>query len=412
MLTGRVTWPAARAMFVAALLLFVITIVIGILNGIDVWEPDHDTLITHVHAGTLGWITLMVSAVALLVFGAGADPVRSRTLGRLMIGAITLYVAAFWIGDRIWDNRIQRPFAGTLLLLVVIAFLVWLLGQRRRAGEMTVARLGLLLAWVSLLVGAVFGIMLGLYIARGSIPGLPDDVAEGFAMAHPPAMVIGFVILAGLAIAEWALRPESPLRGDRLGATQMWLIFAAGMLVNVAFVIGVEDLLGPANLIQIAGVVIFLRRLWPQLRPAGWRGAGAGVFPRVGVAFLVANMVLLTVLVAQILSGAFDIDDPTDANLGLVIGFDHVWFVGVMTNILFGVVLMATVGTRIGLLERLVLWGVNVGLVGFVVGLITVTQEPKRIFTPLMGVALLVGIAVHVRRLMGETQPTTVERGF
>ena len=45
-------WPAARISFIAALLLFVITIVVGILNGLDLYEPDHDTLITHVHAGT------------------------------------------------------------------------------------------------------------------------------------------------------------------------------------------------------------------------------------------------------------------------------------------------------------------------------------------------------------------------
>jgi hypothetical protein len=111
----------------------------------------------------------------------------------------------------------------------------------------------------------------------------------------------------------------------------------------------------------------------------------------------------------QILSGAFDLDDPSDANLGLLIGFDHVWFIGVMTNILFGVLLAATVGTRLGLIDKIVLWGVNVGLIGFVVGLITVTQEPKRIFTPLMGVALLVGIFFHLRRLTRADHPGRME---
>jgi hypothetical protein len=399
-LTDRTTWPVARPMIVAALSLFVITIVIGILNGLDVYDPGHDVLITHVHAGTLGWITLMVSAMALLAFSAGADVAKARTMGRLVTGAIALYVAAFWLGDAVFDNRIQRPIAGTLLLIMVIWFLAWILRQRKAGAAMTVPQLGILLAWVSLLIGAVFGIILGLYIARGSIPGLSDDVASSLAEAHPPAMVIGFVILAGLAIAEWALRAERTLAEDRAGLIQMWLMFGAGVLINVAFIIGSEDLLGPANLIQIAAIVIFIKRLWPQLKPASWRGAGAGVYPRLGALFLVANMVLLTYLVTQILSGAFDVDNPTDANMGLVIGFDHVWFIGVMTNILFGMVIMATVGNRLETVDKLVVWGVNIGLVGFVYGLITVAAVPKQIFTPLMGTALLVGIWFHIRRLM------------
>ena len=33
------------------MVIFIITIVIGILNGTDVWDPPRNTLLTHVHAG-------------------------------------------------------------------------------------------------------------------------------------------------------------------------------------------------------------------------------------------------------------------------------------------------------------------------------------------------------------------------
>ena len=36
--------------------IFVITVAIGILNGTDLWDPPRNTLLAHVHAGTLGWI--------------------------------------------------------------------------------------------------------------------------------------------------------------------------------------------------------------------------------------------------------------------------------------------------------------------------------------------------------------------
>ena len=70
--------PGVRNLLSAALLIFVITIVIGILNGIDVWEVPRNTLLTHVHAGTLGWITLAVFAGAIWMFGSPDDDSSSR----------------------------------------------------------------------------------------------------------------------------------------------------------------------------------------------------------------------------------------------------------------------------------------------------------------------------------------------
>lgn len=68
--------PAAvRTLFRAAMVIFVFTIVIGILNGTDLWDPPRDTLLTHVHAGTLGWVTLGVFAAAIWMFG-GDDRAR------------------------------------------------------------------------------------------------------------------------------------------------------------------------------------------------------------------------------------------------------------------------------------------------------------------------------------------------
>ena len=92
-------WPIAAITFIAALLLFVVTIVIGILNGLDLYEPDHDTLITHVHAGTLGWISLAAGGTALLMFSRGRelaerDVAHGTALGWSLIAGIGLYVAA------------------------------------------------------------------------------------------------------------------------------------------------------------------------------------------------------------------------------------------------------------------------------------------------------------------------------
>ncbi len=74
-------------------------------------------------------------------------------------------------------------------------------------------------------------------------------------------------------------------------------------------------------------------------------------------------------------------------------------FIAVMTNVLFGVLAAAISSGRTRLANRILLWGVNIGIVGFALGLITTTQVLKRIFTPIMGVALLVGIGFYLMEL-------------
>ncbi len=400
-------WPVAGPVFIAALLLFVVNIVVGILNGLDIYEPDHDTLITHVHAGTLGWISLAVGGTALLMFSrdramSERDVSRGTALGWALIGAITLYVAAFLVGDRIPGDRIQRPVVGTLLFLVVIWFVVWLFKSNRAYARSSVARLGMLLAWVSMLIGASFGVVLGIYTSQDEVPGLSDDTAAAVAEAHPPAMVIGFLILAAFAVIEWLIQDEKTWAESRLGATMMWLVFAGGVLVNVAFVSGLEEeLLGPANLIAIAivGVGILVGRSWRKLIPAGWREAGTGIYPRLSILLLIIYLALLTVIIVRIVSGAMDIDALTETEFGLILTFDHVMFIGVMTNVLFGVLSSSLHGTALKPVDRVLLWGVNLGILGFGLGLITVTPWLKRISTPVMGIALLIGIVYYVNEL-------------
>ena len=399
-------WPGARRAFVAALVVFVYTTVVGALNGLDVFTPSHETLMTHVHSGTLGWIALGVTGAALLMFGRrGLNEREVATGDRLswaMIGAIVLTVAAFFTGDTIW-----RPIAGTVLFAVTIWFLVWMLRNHRRSGEGSVPRLGLILSWISLLMGAFFGVILGIFMSEGEVPGIGDDTALAIAEAHPPAMVIGFLILAALALSEWLLRPDAVW--TRSGAVQMWLLFAAGILVNIAILSGLEEeLLGPANLLMIVGIVMLVARCWAQLRPSGWSTAGTGAYPRVGVLFLVAYLALGTTIMVRVVSGTMDLDALTEGEEGLLLTFDHTMFVGVMTMLLLGVMASRLRGSRLNAVDRIVLWGAPVGLVIFAIGLMALEDLPKQIGTPIMGGALLAGIGGYLWELSRtRAEPTT-----
>jgi hypothetical protein len=400
-------WAESRLLFSAALLIFIITVVIGILNGTDLLDPGHDTLITHVHAGTLGWITLSVAGAVLLMFTEGRSLSESelrsaRQRARAVLITIPVYVGAFWIGMKLWDG-ILRPIAGTFVFLAVISMLVWLVQQSRRA-TMTVPKLAALLAWISLLIGALFGVMLGLFTSRGEVPGLARDTAASLAEAHPPTMVIGYLVLAGLGIAEWLLRTEHrPLASSRAGIIQVVLVFLAGLSLLVGLITDSEPFVILNAPLEVAGLAIFIVRLWPELRPSSWR-MDQGLFVRFGVLGLIAGVGFLVYLIQGIASGRYE--TPDDIPGRVIIALDHLNFIGVMTNLTFGLI-AASVATLERARVQLVIWGMNLGLVGFVIGLSTDSSAIKRVSTPVMGLAILFGIWLLFSALRAE-QPEPV----
>jgi hypothetical protein len=376
--------PQSRVLYQAALVLFLVTIVIGILNGLDVWDPSHEMLITHVHAGTLGWITMAVLGVVLAMFGTGASEselASGRNLARYGLITIVLYVITFALGSG-W----YRPVAGTLLLIVLIWLLIWTVGRYRNSPRST-GHLAICLATISLVIGAILGVLLGLFIANGSIPGLSVETAQSLAGAHPPAMLIGYLILAGVAVAAWQLDGAN----NRLGRTAAWILFLSGVIANVAFITNNEPLIQVFSALQVIGSVVFLIAIWPKLRPA----AGGSPFAKVAELFLAIGIALLIYVVQLVVSGQLDPEAGTGP-IGVLTAFDHAMFIGVMTNALLAVIsgLIAWGGA-----DRLLLWAINVSLAAFIVGLAVDSAILKRISTPILGLALIWAIAVAVPAL-------------
>ncbi|HSJ36009.1 MAG TPA: hypothetical protein VLB85_13235 [Acidimicrobiia bacterium] len=382
--------PGARNLFRAALLIFVVTIVIGILNGMDLWSPSHEMLLTHVHAGTLGWITLAVVGTAFLMFEDGGDD-QAATLAMATIGAVVLYVIAFATGTGIF-----RPIAGTLMLIAIVWALVWVWGRYNRSAKAT-PQLGVLLAMVSLAIGAVLGVLLGLFIANGSLPGLSTETAQALAGAHPPAMLIGYLILAGAAVADWLLGGKP----GTLGRVVVWLLFAGGIIANIALIFDLEALIQVFSLLQVVAIVLFVIRMWEHVTPGAWSGSDAsGTFARLAVVFLLVGIGLLVYVVQLFVSGELN-PETGEGPIGVLLAFDHSMFIGVMTNAIFGVI-ARSVGKGS---DPVVIWAINGGLALFLVGLVADVTILKQIGAPLMGLALLYGIYVYLRELSTPSVP-------
>lgn len=87
------------ALFRVALVIFVVTVVIGIANGTKVFGTlDRNVLLTHLHAGTIGWITLGAAAVTLWLFSGAATGSGPRPLAVGLAVTVACYVAAFLSG--------------------------------------------------------------------------------------------------------------------------------------------------------------------------------------------------------------------------------------------------------------------------------------------------------------------------
>lgn len=363
------------------------TIVIGILNGLDLWEPSHNLLLTHVHAGTLGWITLAVIGAAMLMFGDGASARTVATASRLAMAVIAttvLYVVAFAT-----TTGVFRPIAGTLMLVAIVWVLIWVWGQYNSSGR-SVAHLGILLATISLTIGAVLGVLLGLFIARGSLPGLSNETAAALAGAHPPAMLIGYLVLAGVAIVHWLLNG----RQSAAGKAVVWALFLGGVAANLAFILDIEPLIQVATGLEVLAIVTFTVHMFSELKPGSWVGQASGNHARVSAVFLLVGIGLLVYVVQLFTSGELN-PETGEGPIGVLLAFDHAMFIGVMTNALFALVARVAGTGR----NSVILWAVNGGLIVFLLGLVLDVSLLKKIGAPVMGVALLYAIYVYFRQL-------------
>lgn len=379
-MTDRAVPRGVVSLLFASMAIFVVTVVMGILNGTDLVDLPHGALLAHVHSGTLGWITLSIFAAAAWIFQTSDMP---RLLRDGSVVAVVLYVGAFWA-----DIADIRPVAGTLMLAAIVWFAFWLF-QARSARSLTVPRLSILLASVNLVIGGFLGVILGL--AHAGLFHLSSEIAG----AHPAMMVVGYLILAGVAVDEELVGGDGTERRTRLGTWQAFSFFIAGIALVLGILLDLQPLLGLNLLGEVVGVAIVLVRLRRQIVGAGWSGARPARFGAASILWLVPVVGLIVYLIANY------IDDFDSVPTRLLLALDHATFVGIMTNAILGLLMVATATRReiMAWADQLVFWGVNIGLVGFVIGLIADSPVIKRVSTPVMGLSILLGLLTAAMRL-------------
>jgi len=393
-----------RQAFQYGLAIFILTVLIGLANATQILgNPDRNTLLTHLHSGTLGWITMGVIGLAIWIFGARGGGLSTA----VMLSGFTTaaYVMAFWSGV-----FILRGVWG-LAELAVILYWWWFAytssGRMQGIRQLDIPKLSVLLGLTTLVIGSTLGVIVQVMLATGV--ALPTNV--DLVGAHASAQTGGYLVLIAAGFAEWQLSGGG--KRSRLGLAQVYLLFGGGLVLSFSLLLASflgealsQALPGIATLLTLAGIVIVAVRFGRAAVAAPWMAITGTRHVAIAVPFLALAVVLQAILVQQFIAAKGDF---TQVSIGLLHALDHAYFVGVMTNVLFGAILLtSTDRPRVWpWADQVIFWGLNAGAAAFIAVLIIVgSGEGKPAFThpvafvaPIMGLSALLGIVTYLTRL-------------
>ncbi|HEY7625283.1 MAG TPA: hypothetical protein VIA63_09685 [Candidatus Limnocylindria bacterium] len=399
---------AARA-FQYGLIIFALTALLGLANATQLFGAlDRNTLLTHLHSGTLGWITMGVIGVTVWIFGA-----REGAIGRnIMLSALATaaYVLAFWSG-----NFQARAVFGTIELVVVLYWWWFAVSQGAAEGfgRLDIPKLSVIFGLTTLLIGSTLGVIVQVILGTGNQLPTDTDLVGG----HASAQVGGYLVLVAAGFAEWQLSGGG--RRSAAGIAQVALLFVGGLLLSISLLLGgalgpalSQALPGVATLLTILGIVLVAVRFGRAALSAPWGSASGIRHVAIAVPFLVVGVILEAALVQQFIAAQ---GDQSKVSIGLLHSLDHTMFVGVMTNVLFGAILVGGTSQARSWpwADQVIFWGLNLGVAAFVaVLLVAGSGEGAKPFThpvsfvaPIMGLAALLGILTFSMRLMNAPEP-------
>jgi hypothetical protein len=218
-------------------------------------------------------------------------------------------------------------------------------------------------------------------------------------------MTFGYLVLTAMGFIEWRLLGTRGL--PTLGLVQVGALFLGGIIISVALLAGAEQIGGMLYLLaELVAVVIFVIRVWPATFRSPWGSAQPARHFAMASVWAVAALLLFMYIVVTIISAP----DPATAELpfNILIASDHAVYIGVITNIVVGLLSMLFLAGRGGLVSHVIFWGLNLGLLVFAIGLIVDTAEIKRIGAPLMGLTLLVALGLLASRMLS-SEPDAAE---
>lgn len=379
-------WHHTRTIFLSALILFLINILLGFDNAVTTGPLPQWQFLTHLHAGALGWITLSAIGLAFWLFTGQRNVSatyarRIRWLGWLTVIAFAAYIGSIAIAfSQRGETFMLLPVFGSAAALLLWIVVVVVIAQWRTQPVPTTVHLLLIAGLLVAAVGATIGVVLGTQYATGVVIISVE--------AHAPVMLF-YLFLAAGAIVEWIVHGDTPTDWTWAGLAQAVVLVIGAAIPPIAFTFELM-MLAPVMLVMLfLFLLIFVIRI-------GWRALYTNPFVANANAWAFFGTVWLILLVLLFPAEIVLQPNPPEWLLPVLA---HVGFVGMMTNLLFGVLSTRTDESRIlhAWAEPTAMWGLNLGLVvffGLRIGM------DSRLGALAMGAGVLLGVIVMAYRLL------------
>ncbi len=379
--------------FMEALLIFVFTIFIGIINALDIVDFNRAELLFHLHSGTIGWLSL--AAVTLLVWyftGERDLDEESLEMAKNVLKfaqiIIPIYVALFYIGFSLAEGEDIFRFIpsgsggdGYFILLIIGALLATgVFGftcyfgfvELGKIDKKTTPHYLFIGAMLTSTYGGIFGMILEIQNFMGESLFDVDAGQDGTA-AHAAAMEAGFLFMFIAAVLEWQIIGDKMEKISIRGYIQAGALFLAGLTVAIGAGFNLEPLLMLNLPLLLLGFVLIAIRVLIKIDPKSIIGTGPDRFFIPAAIGLTFSVIFFLYVVNKILGGT----DPTELFespwfIGLALSNIHSLFVGGATGVIFSsiLVLVNKADEENKQLENIGFVLMYVGLLGFVITLL------------------------------------------
>lgn len=382
-------------MFLGSIVIFLINIYFGFDNALTLGELPRWQMLIHLHSGSIGWITLSAIGIAIwLLTGqreVSADyEARVRTLTWASIIVFAGYVTAFGLAYSRPSGVLVTalPLFGAAAVIVLWISAIFALSQLRSQPVTTTVHILAASALLVAAVGATVGMLLGLERVIGRFLPLPETDRVG---AHA-GMMDTYLFLIASAVIEWLTMGDSDKRWTVFGLVQAVAWVIAATLVPIAYFLNMLDQLLPIfGLLLLVALIIFLvRSAWRAIR-MGPGGSPARSWTFFGTIWFLVYIGFFFYVIG---TGA----DFSTIPAWFTTVFAHTAFVGMMTNLIMGVLSARTQDARevVPWGETTALWTINAGMVLFFALKIALDV---RLGAIVMGIGVLVGVVTMFQRL-------------
>lgn len=388
-----------RVGFIAAGLLFLINNVFGFYNilvypGLPFWQ-----VLLHLHAGSIGWITLSAITFTVWAFSTGREGDAglerwSKVIVWGTIGTFALYIPFFGLAFAYGQPffAIMVVFGSAALAMIWIALIFAVLQLRKQQPHATTLHLLLIGALLVAGVGAIMGVLLDMEFTTG--PFLP--IAGADRVGVHAGMMDTYLFLAGAAIVEALVVKDPAPRWTKAGAVQAAAWTAGGLAVPTYFMTGIEPLLMVFMITLFIALGTFIARTGRRAIASNPFKGGVAGWMFAGTLWLISYTFIFLYAIFVVLP------DIPAAPAWFFPLFAHVPYVGAMTNLILGLMSERSKAARetFRLGEPLAQWLINFGILGFV-GIVAATGSA--VGAAIMGTGVVLGVLTMAWRLARDT---------